>query len=106
MGIGEQFEFERSGTIEPEPRKHLLSVTISDGKYTVVQDNKGALTALRYKEEWRDCCGDGLILALAQEVDDLRKKVEKAKNCLVCSSIASPMEVCENMLIILEGGSE
>ena len=59
----------------------LYHDTVYGGKYTVIQDNKGGLKALRYGEEWRDCCGDGLILALAQEVDELRQKIEDAKNC-------------------------
>ena len=49
-----------------------LRVTVYDGKYTVIFDEKG-LRALRWGEEWRDCCGDGMILTLAQEVDKLRK---------------------------------
>jgi predicted HAD superfamily Cof-like phosphohydrolase len=49
-----------------------LNVTVYDGKYTVIQDEQGRTRALRYGEEWRDCIGDGLILALAQEVDILR----------------------------------
>ena len=53
-----------------------LSVTVGKGKYTVQQDRKGMLTALRYGEEWRDCCGDGLILTLAQEVSGLRAKLK------------------------------
>lgn len=53
----------------------LLSVIVGDGKYTVVQDSRGYLRALRYGEEWRDCCGDKLILTLAQEVDNLRRKI-------------------------------
>jgi len=53
----------------------MLSVKIYDGKYTVVQNHQGELKALRYGKEWRDCCGDGLILALAQEVDNLRQEL-------------------------------
>jgi hypothetical protein len=53
-----------------------LRVEVADGKYTVVMDAKGGLRALRYGEEWRDCCGDGLILALAQEIAELREKRE------------------------------
>ncbi len=54
----------------------LLNVSVYGDKYTVIQDNKGRLRALRYGEEWRDCCGDGLILALAQEVDELQRTLE------------------------------
>ncbi len=50
-----------------------LRVTVADGKYTVVFGADCRLHALRYGEEWRDCVGDGLILALAQEVRRLQK---------------------------------
>jgi len=53
-------------------KDHLLCVTVRDGKYTVIQDKSGRLYAERYGEEWRDCAGDNLILALAQEVKNLR----------------------------------
>ncbi len=52
----------------------LLNVDVCDGKYTVIQDKRGGIVALRYGNVWRDCCGDGLILALAQEVRELREK--------------------------------
>lgn len=51
---------------------YALSVEIYDGKYTVIQKQNGGTEALRYGEPWRDCTGDGLILALAQEVQELR----------------------------------
>lgn len=52
-----------------------LRITVGEGKYTVVQAEGGGLSALRYGEPWRDCVGDGLILALAQEVESLREAV-------------------------------
>ena len=54
----------------------VLSVTVYDGKYTVILPANGGLKALRHGEEWRDLCGDGLVLALAQEVDELRQTNE------------------------------
>jgi ubiquinone biosynthesis protein UbiJ len=60
-----------------------MKVTIYDGKYTVIQDERGRLRALRHGEEWRDCTGDELILALAQEVEDLRKRVEDLHQTVV-----------------------
>ncbi len=54
-----------------------MKVDVYDGKYTVIQDKTGHLRALRYGKEWRDCCGDGLILALAQEVRELRDKLNE-----------------------------
>jgi len=52
-----------------------LRVTIYDGKYTVIMNTNGGLRALRYGDEWRDLTGDGLVLALAQEVEELREKM-------------------------------
>jgi len=55
----------------------MLKVDIANGKYTVVMDeSRGGLMALRYGEEWRDCCGDNLIYWLATELDELRKRVQ------------------------------
>ena len=54
---------------------HLLCVTVADGKYTVILDEYSGLRALRYGEEWRDCCGDGLIYTLAAEIEELREKL-------------------------------
>jgi hypothetical protein len=60
--------------LEIQVSPDVLSVTVYDGKYTVRQDASGRLTALRYGQPWRDCVGDGLILALAQEVQNLRDR--------------------------------
>lgn len=49
-----------------------LRVNVYDGKYTVIMTDDGGLRALRYGEEWRDLCGDGLVLALAHEIENLR----------------------------------
>lgn len=51
-----------------EQPEYDLDVTVGDGKYRVVMPRGGGLRALRYGEEWRSCTGDGLILALAQEI--------------------------------------
>lgn len=55
-----------------EESQFMLRVDVGGGKYTVIQDDTGRLTALRYGEPWRDCCGDGLILALAYELEEAR----------------------------------
>ena len=51
----------------------LLRVETSDGKYTVILSEEKGLYALRHSEHWRDLTGDKLILALAQEIEGLRK---------------------------------
>lgn len=56
-----------------------VNVTVGEGKYTVILAENGGLRALRYGQEWRDCCGDGLILALAHEVESLREEVAALK---------------------------
>lgn len=43
-------------------------------KYIVIQEKSRHLKALRYGKEWRDCCGDNLIYALASEIEILRNK--------------------------------
>ncbi len=71
---------EMQGPSESEPpvrSSDLLCVTVADGKYTVKQDATGRLTALRYGEPWRDCCGDGLIYMLAAEVETLREQLAR-----------------------------
>jgi hypothetical protein len=52
-------------------------ITVGDGKYTVTHDNGAGFRALRYGEPWRDLTGDGLVLALVQEIEELREKVKK-----------------------------
>lgn len=49
----------------------VINVRVNS-KYTVVFTKSGKLWANRYGEYWRDCLGDGLILAMAQEIEDLR----------------------------------
>jgi hypothetical protein len=47
-----------------------------DGKYTVEYFEDGRLNALRYGEVWRDLAGDGLVLAMLQDYDDLKTKYD------------------------------
>jgi hypothetical protein len=56
--------------------KEVLRVELEEGKYTVVQFENGAAVALRYGEPWRTLTGDKLVLALAQEVAELRAEKE------------------------------
>lgn len=54
-------------------------ITLENGKYTHVFDNTtGKQTILRYGEPWRDETGDGFILAMAQEIEDLRNELDCA----------------------------
>jgi hypothetical protein len=55
----------------------LLRVSVEGDKYTVIQHRDGRVTALRHGQPWnRDLTGDKLILALAQEVDRLRREID------------------------------
>jgi hypothetical protein len=50
----------------------MTHITTRDGKYAVIHENGANLRAERYGEPWRDLNGDGLVLALAQEIERLR----------------------------------
>lgn len=93
-----------SGDLLDQPVE--LDVIVGDGKYRVFQKN-GRLTAFRYGETWRDCCGDGLIYTLASTVEtlreenkDLTEKLDALLNhckleggeCSVCAEIICPHE--------------
>lgn len=64
------------GADAPTVPEDALRITTLDGKYTVVLTNEGRLHALRYGQPWRDCIGDGLILALAQDIETLRARLK------------------------------
>jgi hypothetical protein len=58
------------------------TIDIADGKYTVVHEHGTNLHILRYGTPWREreVSGDGLILALAQEIEQLRSNLEFVVN--------------------------
>lgn len=59
-----------------ERTKDLISVTVSDGKYTIQEMAPYKWEALRYGEEWsafRNSGPDNLHIALAHEVARLRE---------------------------------
>lgn len=51
-------------------------ITVCDGKYTLVFDPTN-MRALRYGEPWRDLIGDGLVMALGQEILDLKEALRR-----------------------------
>lgn len=55
----------------------LISVTVNDGKYTIQQTAPGRWECLRYGEHWPGMASgpDNLHVALAYEVDRLRREV-------------------------------
>ena len=54
-----------------------FTVSVNEGKYTVVFHENGKLEALRYDEPWRDLSGDNLIYWLAAELQNAREKIVK-----------------------------
>ena len=50
-------------------------INIAEGKYTIAHERGANLRVLRYGEEWRDACGDGFILACAQDIERLVEAV-------------------------------
>jgi hypothetical protein len=55
-------------------------LSFCDGKYTVLFDLlNGVSECLRYGEEWRDLRGDKLILAMFDEVVELKQQLEAAE---------------------------
>ena len=73
-----------------------------NGKYTVVFPPNGGLHALRHGEAWRDLTGDGMVLAMLQEVQRLRAIVNEVHNWIVCSAIAPPDDMAQNFGRIAE----
>lgn len=49
-------------------------ITVYDGKYTLILDPSN-LRALRHGEPWRDLVGDGFVMALGQEIVELRERL-------------------------------
>ena len=52
-----------------------LKLTTEDGKYTIIQDESGIVSILRYGEKWRENIHDNVILALAYELHELREAI-------------------------------
>lgn len=52
----------------------MTRIDLDGGKYTVLHDNGADLHALRHGGPWRDLGGDGLVLAMVQEIEELRDK--------------------------------
>lgn len=54
-----------------------MKIELCNGKYTYVLDDDFRQYALRYGEHWRDLVGDGLVLAMAQRIEDLEEALEE-----------------------------
>lgn len=60
----------------------MIRHNVSDNKYTIIFYDDGSLKALRYGEHWRDLTGDGLVLAMLQEIDDLKEQINSLQGTL------------------------
>lgn len=54
----------------------MTEIKIQEGKYTVIHDNGTNFHALRNGEKWRDLTGDGLILSMAQHIEQLESRID------------------------------
>jgi len=81
-------------------------IEIEDGKYAVVHDNGADLRALRYGEPWRDLTGDGLVLAMAQEIEALRPAAEVGQQ-LVERGITLPQfdDISDYLILAVKKGT-
>lgn len=55
----------------------MTRIELEDGKYVVEHDDGAGLHALRNGQPWRDLTGDNLVLAMAQEIENLRKDAQR-----------------------------
>jgi len=56
----------------------LVKVTVCEGKYTFGQRKDGSCYALRYGDPWREDIFDGLPLAMAHRIEELKAKLKSA----------------------------
>lgn len=70
----------RLPALPPYQAPPRVDVTVGDGKYCYVFPADGFAYVLRHGEKWdRDVVGDGFVLALAQEIVDLREELAKER---------------------------
>ena len=53
-------------------------VTVAEGKYTYQRFHDGGQRCLRYGEPWRDLTGDGMVMAMAQRIEELTEILNQA----------------------------
>lgn len=54
----------------------MTTINLDHGKYRVIHENGANFHATRHGEPWRDLTGDGLVLAMAQQIEDLYSALE------------------------------
>jgi hypothetical protein len=65
-----------------ENKNELLRVSTSDGKYEVVQEASGEVSAYRNGEYFYDMTGQKIILQLAYDLSDARLEIERLKTII------------------------
>lgn len=65
----------------PNNEEVLLDVAVDDGKYRYAQ-TRGGSHVYRHGEPWRDVTGDGLICAMAGEIDALRERIMELEDTI------------------------
>lgn len=57
--------------------KDVMMHSVASGKYTIIfHQSTGRFECLRYGEKWRELTGDGMVLAMLQEIDFLKEQRE------------------------------
>lgn len=78
--------------------KDLLRVSVSSGKYTLIQRGDGSTHVLRYSENWRDVTGDGLILSMGYRIKELECVLKELKLCMPYGmSLAKAMKLIDKV---------
>lgn len=80
----------------------MTRIELENGKYTVCHDNGRNFHALRNGETWRSLTGDGLVLAMAYEIERLRGIVDEVHSWAVCGAIADAADMAQNLPHICE----
>lgn len=58
----------------------MSTIKLEDGKYTV-HHNNGRIEVDRYSDpNWRNCTGDGFVLALIQKIEDLHETIDDLRS--------------------------
>lgn len=52
-------------------------IEIEGGKYTIVHENGAALRVYRHGELWQNLTGDNLVLAMCNEIEELKRKLKR-----------------------------
>lgn len=77
-----------------------VEIALNVGKYTYIREEGRGQHALRHGLPWRDLTGDGFVLAMAQEIEELREKLAVHGPA---TPDASPYTPVENERVVEDG---